>query len=79
MENILVNPNALAEINAVDDEASVARQKRSAFVLSQHNPMSARRRLRICESSTRLRELYLARGAYDIIAKSPGESPGVPS
>jgi DNA-binding Lrp family transcriptional regulator len=73
LENILLDQRPLPEINAVDD-ASTMKQKRSAFVFITAQCNECQEAFDDIRKLDSVEELYLARGAYDIIAKVSGES-----
>jgi Transcriptional regulators len=74
LENILVDHNSLPQINAFDEDTSVAKQKRSAFVFITAQCNECQEAFEDIRKLDSVEELYLARGAYDIIAKVSGES-----
>lgn len=74
MENILIDHKSLPEISAVDDDASLVKQKRSAFVFITAQSNECQEAFEDIRKLDSVDELYLAHGAYDIIAKISGES-----
>ncbi len=74
MESILVNHEALPEISAVAEDVSVVRQKRSAFVFINTQCDECKEAYDDLRKIDSVEEVYLSRGAYDIIAKVSGES-----
>lgn len=75
MENIFVEHRPLAEINAIDeDNSSMVKQKRSAFVFITAQCNECQAAFDDIRKLDSVDEVYLARGAYDIIARISGES-----
>lgn len=74
MENILLEQRPLPEISAVDEASSLVKQKRSAFVFITAQCNECKEAFEDIRKLDSVEELYLARGAYDIIAKVSGES-----
>jgi DNA-binding Lrp family transcriptional regulator len=74
LENILLNQRPTPEINAIDEDASLAKQKRSAFVFITAQCNECQEAFEDIRKLDSVDEVYLARGAYDIIAKVSGES-----
>lgn len=74
MENVLLDQRPLPEINAVDTDYSLVKQKRSAFVFITTQCNECKEAFEDIRKLDSVEELYLARGAYDIIAKVSGES-----
>jgi DNA-binding Lrp family transcriptional regulator len=74
LESILVNHDALPEISAVAEEASFVKQKRSAFVFINTQCDECQEAYEDLQKLDSVDEVYLSRGAYDIIAKVSGES-----
>jgi DNA-binding Lrp family transcriptional regulator len=74
LENILLEQRPLPEISAVDEDASLLKQKRSAFVFITTQCNECKEAFEDIRKLDSVEELYLAHGAYDIIAKISGES-----
>jgi DNA-binding Lrp family transcriptional regulator len=74
LENILLEQRPLPEISAVDEDVSLLKQKRSAFVFITTQCNECKEAFEDIRKLDSVEELYLARGAYDIIAKVSGES-----
>jgi DNA-binding Lrp family transcriptional regulator len=74
LENILLDQRPLAEISAVDEDTSVVKQKRSAFVFITAQCNECQEAFEDIRKLDSVDEVYLARGAYDIIARISGES-----
>jgi len=74
LESILINHEALPEISAVVEEASLVRQKRSAFVFINTQCDECKDAYEDLQKIDSVEEVYLSHGAYDIIAKVSGES-----
>jgi DNA-binding Lrp family transcriptional regulator len=74
LENILLEQRPLPEISAVDENVSLLKQKRSAFVFITTQCNECKEAFEDIRKLDSVEELYLARGAYDIIAKVSGES-----
>ncbi|HSV48753.1 MAG TPA: Lrp/AsnC family transcriptional regulator [Candidatus Acidoferrales bacterium] len=62
------------EINTVIAEPPVLRQKRSAFVFITAESDESHMALEDLRKLDAVEEVYLARGAYDLVAKVSGES-----
>jgi DNA-binding Lrp family transcriptional regulator len=73
LENILLEQRPMPEINAVDDALTI-KQKRSAFIFITAQCNECQEAFDDIRKLDSVEELYLARGAYDIIAKVSGES-----
>ncbi len=71
MENVFVNPTP--QFNAVS-ENSFLKTKRSAFVFITAESGSSNTALDDLRKMDDVQEVYLARGAYDLVAKVTGES-----
>lgn len=74
MENILLEQRPLPEISAVDEDASLLKQKRSAFIFITTQSNECQEAFEDIRKINSVDEVYLSRGAYDIIAKVSGES-----
>lgn len=74
MENILLDQRTLPEISAVDETASLMKQKRSAFIFITAQSNECQEAFEDIRKINSVDEVYLAHGAYDIIAKVSGES-----
>jgi DNA-binding Lrp family transcriptional regulator len=74
LENILLDQRPMPEINAVDEDASLVKQKRSAFVFITAQCNECQEAFEDIRKLDSVDEVYLTRGAYDIIAKVSGES-----
>jgi DNA-binding Lrp family transcriptional regulator len=74
LENILIDQRPLPEISAVVEDASLLKQKRSAFVFITAQCNECQEAFEDIRKLDSVDELYLSRGAYDIIAKISGES-----
>jgi DNA-binding Lrp family transcriptional regulator len=71
LENILVNPTPQFHIDASED---LVKPKRSVFVFITAENDSSSVALEDLRKMDEVKEVYLARGAYDLVAKITGES-----
>jgi DNA-binding Lrp family transcriptional regulator len=72
LENILVDTGV--EISSKPQEQQAAALKRSAFVFITTDSNSGRLALEDLKRIDGVNEVYLAHGAYDVVAKVSGES-----
>jgi DNA-binding Lrp family transcriptional regulator len=72
LENIFVDQTAT--ISAIASDETPLKPKRSAFVFITADSESSRIALEDLRKMSEVQEVYLARGAYDLVAKVSGES-----
>ncbi len=72
MESVFADVRA--EISATPSEESFLKLKRSAFVFITAESDSSQAALDDLKKIDEVQEVYLARGAYDIVAKVSGDS-----